>query len=95
MIKDFFVWLITEGQLSCAALQAVFGGNDGVANTMMAQLAWFDPSLQTGPIGELFVVNRGLNHLKGAVSLSVPVYSNVAVLISRSTVYEWETTWGG
>lgn len=71
MIKDFFVWLIKEEQLTCASLQAIFGGSDGVANTMMAQLAWYDPTLQTGPMSELFIVNRGLNHLKSAISLSL------------------------
>jgi hypothetical protein len=71
MIKDFFVWLIEEGYLACDGLQAIFGGDNANANTMMAQLAWFDPTLQQGPLSELFVVNRGLNYLKGAVSLSL------------------------
>jgi hypothetical protein len=68
MIKDFFVWLRQNLYVTCDSLQKIFGDPDTSAvNEMMAQLAWYDPATQTGPVGEIFVLNRGLNHLKGAV----------------------------
>jgi hypothetical protein len=75
MIKDFFAWLFRQEHLACDELQAIFGREGQAANAMMAQLAWFDPTFQTGPLNELFVVNRGLNHLKGTVSLFLYLYT--------------------
>lgn len=71
MIKDFFFWLFQDKGIDCNTLQKVFGdgGDDSNANLIMQQLAWYDPALpEQGFPGELFVLNRGLNHLKGAVS---------------------------
>lgn len=72
MVKDFFVWLFQDQGLTCQALQNIWGidgnGVDNNANLLMQQLAWYDPVTGQGTLSELFVLNRGLNQLKGAVS---------------------------
>jgi hypothetical protein len=101
MIKDFFIWLFIEGYLDCPALQKVFGDDSSGQNnaqSMIDQLAWYDPVSGQGFIDELFVLNRGLNHLKGAVSFSFlfalylpldTVLTNLLGLLNIHIDYAW------
>lgn len=91
MIKDFFFWLVNGANVgfTCDALQAVFGGDDNAANQIMAQLAWYDPDLNQGTLSELYVLNRGLNHLKGAFMNGRPLNE----IETTNQVFPRPTSW--
>lgn len=72
IIKDFFYWLYSEDYIDCRTMKKIFNpDNDiNILNAMMKQLAWYDdrePMFRGFP-DELFVLEEGLNFMKGAVS---------------------------
>ncbi|KAH9204465.1 hypothetical protein DL95DRAFT_116127 [Leptodontidium sp. 2 PMI_412] len=79
IVKDFFYFVFERGWYDCAGLNRIFGtANNGenAAKQMMAQMAWYDPIHPDYPdsrLGELFVLERGLNLFKGAIMNGRPL----------------------
>jgi hypothetical protein len=79
IIKDFFYWLYSEpGQyVDCRTMKKIFDSPDSVniPNAMMKRLAWYDDRepVNNGFPSELFVLEAGLNLMKGAVSCIIVV----------------------